>query len=348
MSDLLARRQPDYRNFLAALDRKAKPARLPFYEHIANMDFIEKDLGRSFAGMTPNSPEFFDAYIAFWKNLGFDVVPIEHRLLCPILSTDGHGTMESEKNAVIRDWESFERYEWPDPKEPIPIDYFENLIARLPEGMKLVAGVGRGPYEWVSTLMGVQGMSMALFEQPDLVEAMFQRIGELILEGNRRLAALDGVCALRQGDDLGFKTATFLSPDQIRHFVLPWYQRLAENAHAHGKPFILHSCGNLEAIYEDLIDCGIDGKHSFEDVILPVVDFKQRWGDRLTPLGGLDVDKLCQGSEPEIRAYTRKVVEACWESDGHFALGTGNSLTEYLPPQHYRWALDEALSMTGA
>jgi hypothetical protein len=42
-------------------------------------------------------------------------------------------------------------------------------------------------------------------------------------------------------------------------------------AHEAGRPYILHSCGNLSAILEDLIeDVGTDGRHSFEDVIEPV------------------------------------------------------------------------------
>jgi len=104
-----------------------------------------------------------------------------------------------------------------------------------------------------------------------------------------------------------------------------------------------NSCGNLQDVYEDLIeDCKIDAKHSFEDVIMPVAEFKRRYGDRITPLGGLDVDVICRSSADELRAYTRKHIEECF-SDGYWALGTGNSLTDYMPVENYMIVLEEGL-----
>ena len=94
---------------------------------------------------------------------------------------------------------------------------------------------------------------------------------------------------------------------------------MADIAHAAGRPFILHSCGNLGAVYDDIADCGLDAKHSFEDVILPVGEFKKQYGDRMTPLGGLDVDVICRGTRDEIRRYTIEHIEECW-SDGYWAL----------------------------
>ena len=152
--------------------------------------------------------------------------------------------------------------------------------------------------------------------------------------------------ALRQGDDLGFKTSTFLKPDDLRRLVLPIYKQMAEIAHAQDKPFILHSCGNLAELYEDLIeDCQIDAKHSFEEAILPVEDFKAQYGKRMTPLGGLDVDMICRAEEPQLRAYAREKIEKCF-ADGYWALGTGNSLTNYMPVENYLIVLEEGLRVT--
>lgn len=203
-----------------------------------------------------------------------------------------------------------------------------------------------GPYEWVSQMMGVIGLSYALVDNVELVDRMFDKIGRLIVSANRQLSTMGCIGALRQGDDLGFKTATFLSPDMLRKYVFPTYKKMAEAAHGQDKPFILHSCGNLEDVYDDLIDhCKIDAKHSFEDVILPVSEFKAKYGDRITALGGLDVDVICRSSEEDLRAYTRMQVEKCF-SDGYWALGTGNSLTDYMPVENYLIVLDEGIKAT--
>jgi len=120
---------------------------------------------------------------------------------------------------------------------------------------------------------------------------------------------MDSIGALRQGNDLGFKTSTFPKPNDLRTFVLPLYRDMVELAHRQDKPFILHSCDSLGEVYGDLIDyCRIDAKHSFKEVILPAEAFKQHYGERITPLGGLDVDAICRRSEQEIRAPTREGV----------------------------------------
>jgi len=148
-------------------------------------------------------------------------------------------------------------------------------------------------------------------------------------------------------DDMGHRSGTLLAPDDLRKYVLAGHKAVAKLAHDAGRPYLLHSCGNLEAIMEDLIeDVRIDAKHSFEDVIMPVTEFKRLYGNRITPLGGLDVDVICRSSEDELRAYTRRLVEECF-SDGWWALGTGNSLTSYMPVENYLIVLDEGLKVTG-
>ena len=196
-------------------------------------------------------------------------------------------------------------------------------------------------------LLGTVGMSYLLADDPELVEMVFARVGGLHISADRQLATMDSICALRQGNDLGFKTSTFLSPELLRKLVFPTYKAMVEHAHSHGKPFILHSCGNLAEVYDDLIDdCKIDGKHSFEDAIMPVSEFKRQYGERVTALGGLDVDVICRAGEAELRRYVRKCVEECF-ADGYWALGTGNSLTDYMPVESYMMALEEGRAVAG-
>ena len=99
------------------------------------------------------------------------------------------------------------------------------------------------------------------------------------------------------GDDMGFRTATLVSPKALRTYTLPWHKRFAAMAHERGLVYCLHSCGNLATIMEDLIDdVKIDAKHSYEDVIIPVEDFQARYGSRIGVIGGLDVDRLAAGT----------------------------------------------------
>ena len=73
-----------------------------------------------------------------------------------------------------------------------------------------------------------------------------------------------------------------------------------------------------------------------------MAEFKCRYGRRVTALGGLDVDMVCRSGEDELRRYVRDKIETCFE-DGHWALGTGNSLTDYMPVANYVLVLEEGL-----
>lgn len=86
---------------------------------------------------------------------------------------------------------------------------------------------------------------------------------------------------------------------------------------------------------------GIDGKHSFEDAILPVEAFQARYGDRIAVLGGVDVDILAAGTPERVRRRTRMLIEACGPQ-GRYAVGSGNSIPSYVPVENYLAMVDEA------
>ena len=339
--------RPDFEQFLRVLRREKKPAHLPFYEHFTSLGFVSRRLGVDMARVPPGSREYWGHYVDFWMGMGYDCVPME---ISPNFATgERHNALSegSEALVVIRNREDFDNYRWPTDSDPIDFSHFETVASLLPDGAKIVGGVGAGPYEWVSWLMGTIELSYAMADDPELVDLVFKRMGRVHVNAVRQLAQMDAVGALRQGDDLGFKTATFLCPDDLRKWVFPTYKQMVDLAHAAGKPFILHSCGNLSKVYPDLIDdVGIDAKHSFEDVIMPVAEFKKLYGDRVTPVGGMDVDLICRSSQADIRRHTRKMIEDCF-SDGWWALGTGNSLTDYMPVENYLAVLEEGINVTG-
>jgi uroporphyrinogen decarboxylase len=341
------KRDVDFEEFLKVLKRTGKPRYLPFYEHIASPGFIARRTETPFDKMAMDDPDYWPIYVDFWLGMGYDCVPMEIPPKFPM--PEGHGALSegSEAFVVIRTREDFEKYPWPSESAPIEFYHFDTVAALLPDGIKIVGGVSAGPYEWAARMMGTVGMSYILADDFELAEMVFAKIGSVHHSAVRQLATMDAMGALRQGDDLGFKTSTFLRPELIRKLVFPTYKKIVNEAHNNGKPFILHSCGNLAELYDDLIeDCKFDAKHSFEDVIMPVDEFKRQYGGRITPLGGLDVDVICRSSPDDLRAYARKKIEECF-ADGYWALGTGNSLTDYMPVENYITVLEEGMKVTG-
>jgi len=246
-----------------------------------------------------------------------------------------------EGKGIISSWQDFESYSWPS-LDKLDLWPFEFTSKNLPGGMGIFASFSPGVFEVLfNELFGLETLSYLLYDKPDLVQAAADRVGELIYGAYEKIIGLDNLVGFFQGEDMGFKTATLFPPDALRKYILPWHKRFAQLAHDNELLYILHSCGCVESIMEDLIeDVRIDAKHSFEDAIMPVAEFKRKYGDRVSVLGGVDVNKLCQLKEKELRQYIRNILDKCM-SGGGYALGSGNSITNYVPIENYLIMLEE-------
>jgi uroporphyrinogen decarboxylase len=310
-------------------------------------------------GLDRSDPDFEKRkYIAVQQFCGFDYVYVSLsgvQWQFDRLTTDDTATLArqggrfytNEHTGPLATWEGFDAYPWPDPSTPSATRDLEWYEKNLPEDMCIIAG-GTGHFcELLSWLMGYESLCFALYDQRDLVEAIHQRVlafhraeVDLYLQFNR-------VRAVWGSDDMGFKTGLLISPDDTRRLVLSGHKQLAAVAHAAGRPYLLHSCGNLSDIMEDLIDdVGIDGKHSFEDTIEDVRDAKRVWGKRIALIGGIDVDFLCRSDESAIRQRVRDTLDVCHPGGG-YCLGTGNSVANYIPLDHYLAMVDEGMRYGG-
>lgn len=337
--------QPDFGR-LQTVFARGVPDRVPFIELFLDAEVMAAIREAPFSS---DPQQLWRETADLHMRLGFDFVPAHTDFAFPHQTVGAPDTATlsrttrawvEEAHGTIEAWADFERYPWPEPRDEHyrPLDY---AAAALPDGMKLIPRGPGGVLENVMWLMGYQPMSYAMADQPDLIEAMFERIGAALVKVFDAMASHDAVGAVFLGDDMGFKTQTMISPEDMRGHVFPWQRRLAEAVHRHGKHFLLHACGNLEAVMDDLIDyVGIDAKHSFEDVIMPVTEAKKRWGGRIALLGGVDVDLLTRGSADQVRRRVREVLEACMPGGG-YALGSGNSVANYVPVENYLALLEE-------
>jgi len=244
----------------------------------------------------------------------------------------------NEAGGAIATWEDLDTYPWPDP-DALTFGDVRMMGELLPAGMKCNTSYA-GPWEYTVMLIGYEKLCYLLADDPDLVRATADRIGAIHLAMYERLCDFHQIGSCMIADDLGFKTHTMVSPEHMRGIFLPWLARIVDCLHAHDRPALLHACGSWEPIIEDLIEMGFDAFHSFEDVIESVGEFKRRFGDRVATLGGVDVHVLASGTERQVREYTRGVIEEC-KPGGGWALGSGNTVANYIPVENYLAMLDE-------
>jgi uroporphyrinogen decarboxylase len=243
-----------------------------------------------------------------------------------------------DNRGPIGSWDDFERYPWP---QSVALTNLASRVMakRVPDGMKVMVIPG-GVFEWTTWLMGLVPFCYALVDQPDLVDAVIEKVAGCIYAVVEDLMGEETIGGIFMGDDLGYASGTIVSPQTLRKKFLPQTQRIVDLVHDAGKLFLFHSCGDMYAVMDDLIEMGIDAKHSFEDKILSVEQAYERWSDRVAIVGGVDVHLLASGTEEQVRTRTRQILDACGPGGG-YVLGTGNSVANYIPLRNYLAMVDE-------
>jgi len=331
---------PDYRH-MADVARNVRPPRLPLYEHTVGGKIMEQVLGREFAGLAwgrnRDLGEYFTQYCRFFKEMTYDTVSFEVGL-CPILP--GHGALSGGGPGPIQSREDFDKYPW----DGIPERFwsqagprFDALVEALPPGMKIVGGVGYGVFEISEDLVGLEHLPFMMVDEPELYADLYNRIGDMLCaiwaEMVRRHGDSFVIC--RIGDDMGFKSSLLTTPATVRDQVLPQYRRIIKIVHDAGLPFMLHSCGCIFEVMEDIIATGIDAKHSNEDAIASFDRWIADYGDRIGLMGGFDMDFLCTKSEGDVYESVLEQGRRFRATARGYALGSGNSIPDYVPVENY-------------
>jgi uroporphyrinogen decarboxylase len=221
----------------------------------------------------------------------------------------------------------------------------DRLAQVLPRGMKLIPLSNDGLLENVIKLVGLETLCIMVIEEPGLAQDIFTEVGSRLVSYYRQAAAFKSVGACMVNDDWGFKTSTMFSPQLMRQLVFPWHRRMVEEIHGAGKPAILHSCGHFETIVDEIIDdIRFDGRHSYEDTVMPVEMAYEKYHDRLAILGGIDMNFISRSTPLEVYHRSQGMLEraAC---RGGYALGTGNSVPEYVPDANYFAMIRAALEV---
>jgi uroporphyrinogen decarboxylase len=276
--------------------------------------------------------------IEAFSKLGYDTAPVytvgSGLFSFPKGEQDALASRSQNQGALITDRESFDSYPWPDAGAG-NYELYRQLQSFLPDGMKLLGFSNGGILENATDIVGFEKLCELYLIDPELTGEIFTHIGERLLKFYSIVAPMESVGACVVNDDWGFKTQTMFPPEMMEAYVFPYTRKIVEVIHASGKPAILHSCGNVKDIMDTIIDdLRLDGKHSFEDGIYPVEDAWDWWSHRIAIVGGVDVDFLVQKTPEEIYQRSLRLLELT-SGTGGYALGSGNSIPDYVPVDNY-------------
>ncbi len=333
---------PDINAFIKTL-RRQKAGYVPIAELGVHPKIKEAFLGRPIKNLKDE--------VDFWYQAGYDYVKLQPGAdfnpdkigVDPSQMEIREGSLSynwaSEGQGVITDMASLEHYRFPQASD---FDYsrFERVSQYLPEGMGVVGQYG-DIFTMTWEMMGFEGFSMALFENPHLIKALNDKIGGLVLSMFEYFAQSDVVDVLWYSDDIAFSTGLLMSPDVLRRYFFPWLKKIGDLAKQAGKPLIYHTDGKLWDVMDDIIACGVDALHPIEPKAMDIKEVKTRYGDKLCLIGHVDVDLLARGTPQEIRQKVKENIEAAGYNGG-YVVGSGNSIPDYVPLKNYRALLEAA------
>jgi uroporphyrinogen decarboxylase len=348
-------RKPDIGRFLTAL-RREEPDRVPLSEFLMDPPVKEAFIGRHVGNALLGGDDYdVEADVAFWRAAGYDYLHLAPWYLHLFPEgwnvTQGRYSQYSEvpvdkawmeeHRGVIRSRRDVEGYPWPAASQ-VQYDHIRRALEILPPGMGLTTGTW-GILETSRQLMGFEGMALALYDDPALVEAVVERIGSFLFGIFQRAATIPGVSALWLADDLAHASGFLFSPDFYRRVLFPWFKRYGEVAADKNMPLIYHCDGAFWDIIPDLVDCGITALQPIEPKAMDIVEVKRKWGRHLALIGNIDLGRtLTRGTPEEVEAEVRQRIREVAPGGG-YCVGSSNSIASYVPLANYQAMINATL-----
>jgi len=286
--------------------------------------------------------------------LGYDFIKLQPKILFELnrqtvhIKDSGQNIRETtdrawspEHKGMITSWAEFEKYPWPK-IEDIDYSHFEQARRVLPDTMGIIGQYG-DIFTTAWELMGFETFALSIYEQPDLIEAIFGKLSELILSMFDTMSEMDWVGALWYSDDIAYSSGLMVNPDFFRTYFFPQLKHIGSLCKKRSIPFIYHTDGVLWEVMQDIIDSGVTALHPIEPKSMNIYEVKEKVGDRLCLCGGIEVDLLSRGNRVEVTKLVRQYIEDIAVTGG-YCIGSSNSIPEYINVDNYLAMIEVALN----
>ncbi len=229
-------------------------------------------------------------------------------------------------------------YAWPDPAW---MDVSKiRAEAEAWNGQYAILGGDWSPF-WHDAidLLGMENLYLAMYSQPDLVDAVMQHMVDYYAAVSQRIfdAAADAIDIFFVGNDFGSQTGPLLGPDLFERFLLPHVRRLIDLGHAYGLKVQMHCCGGFAPLIPSLIEAGLDGLHALQPDCrgMDPRTLKAEFGDRILLNGAIDSHHvLIKGTPESVRVGTREILDIMMPGGGYVAGASHDTILEETPVEN--------------
>ena len=199
-------------------------------------------------------------------------------------------------------------YEFPDPLD-------ERFFRDIPEQIEArgdrfrVYQIGFSLYERAWTMRGMEKLMIDFYDHPDFVRELFDRIAAYNNIAQIRKALTFDIDAIYFGDDWGQQRGLQMGPQLWREFIYPILERMYRVVKEAEKCVFIHSCGDVDELFDDLIGIGLDCFNPFQPEVMDVGALIEQHRGRLSFYGGLSTQRILPyGTIDDVRRETRRLL----------------------------------------
>lgn len=206
------------------------------------------------------------------------------------------------------DPDNFKDYKFPDPLDFRFFADIEQSIKAKPDMFRLFQ-IGFSLYERAWTLRGMENLLMDFLVNPGFVHELLTAIADYNIAQLNEAMKYD-IDAVYFGDDWGQQRGLVMGYDTWKEFIYPQLVRMYDAVHAHGKYVFIHSCGDVDELFDDLIDIGLNCFNPFQPEVMDVFGLLKKYRHRLTFFGGLSMQRtLPFGTPEEVKAESERLLK---------------------------------------
>jgi uroporphyrinogen decarboxylase len=199
-------------------------------------------------------------------------------------------------------------YTFPDPLDQRFFFDIPDRITKYGDRFRLYQ-IGFSLYERAWTLRRMQNLLMDFYDHPEFVHELLNTIADYNIAQTKEALKYD-IDAVYFGDDWGQQRGLQMGPKLWRQFIYPVLKRMYRVVHEAGKYVFIHSCGDVDELFDDLIDIGLNCFNPFQPEVMDVATLMRRYRGRLTFHGGLSTQRtLAFGTIDNVRAEVNWLLE---------------------------------------
>jgi len=175
---------------------------------------------------------------------------------------------------------------------------------------------GGSLYGWLRNWMGLEGVSMALYDDPAWFEEMVTAVADCVIGVLGRVLGTGGRfdgCSL--WEDMCYKSGPLLGPEHFKRYLVPHYRRLTDLLHRHGVDVIwVDSDGKIDDLVPLWLEAGVNCMIPIEVGTWKAspLAFRREYGRDMRMIGGVDKHVIPRGEEA-IREHLAPLVDLAAE-----------------------------------